>query len=486
MSGFDIAHEIVVDSDVPDLAPVLLLPLPDLDPPDEPQEGGTVKFFQLCVLSNQLHPLLDIIGLLLVRLQFARQMRLLLQLLLALGLILVHQLDTDGLRDAPHHFVLIDGLHQLSQFSEPPFNGRQEEPGLLHLLGGGRPALGLYPLYQAVRVTLRKLRLCPDVSENDLDQHLLVYRVRCAGAFPAGAVPIAQVTLIGGLDRGAVLALVVVPMMAHDGATVHTDEDTRKQVYRPTLCRPVPPLALLDGSHQFPDLHRHQWLMRPLHPYPFGLRLANLLVNLVGHIAGLVLHRVAEVDLVAEYRFYCHVAPVRRLAPGVRASRLQIVIVAGRGDFVAVQYSGYFSVAEALAAKVEDALHDGGGGRVNYQDVLVLRAFQIAVGGVAADILSGLKRGAFDCPDFGAGVPGVQVVHDIFQNHQHLIVLVNGVHAIVESDKPAAHRREHDVRISASLDVISAETTEVFAQYQIDFPSFGVGDHLVEHRPVES
>ena len=52
MSGFDIAHEIVVDSDVPDLASVLLLPLPDLDPPDEPQEGGTVKFFQFCVFPD--------------------------------------------------------------------------------------------------------------------------------------------------------------------------------------------------------------------------------------------------------------------------------------------------------------------------------------------------------------------------------------------------------------------------------------------------
>ena len=52
MSGFDIAHEIVVDSDVPDLAPVLFLPLPDFDPPDEPQEGGTVKFLKLGIIAD--------------------------------------------------------------------------------------------------------------------------------------------------------------------------------------------------------------------------------------------------------------------------------------------------------------------------------------------------------------------------------------------------------------------------------------------------
>ena len=70
MSGFDIAHEIVVDADVPNLASVLNLPLSNVDALDKPQEGGPVEFLQLCVFSNQLHPLLDII-----RLQFARQMR---------------------------------------------------------------------------------------------------------------------------------------------------------------------------------------------------------------------------------------------------------------------------------------------------------------------------------------------------------------------------------------------------------------------------
>ena len=44
MSGFDIAHEIVVDADVPNLAPVLDLPLSNVDALDKPQEGGAVKF----------------------------------------------------------------------------------------------------------------------------------------------------------------------------------------------------------------------------------------------------------------------------------------------------------------------------------------------------------------------------------------------------------------------------------------------------------
>ena len=55
MSGFDITHEIVMDFDVPDGASVLDFLFSNLDSLDEPQEGGTVEFFQLCVLSNQVN-----------------------------------------------------------------------------------------------------------------------------------------------------------------------------------------------------------------------------------------------------------------------------------------------------------------------------------------------------------------------------------------------------------------------------------------------
>ena len=52
MSGFDIAHEIVVDADVPNLAPVLDLPLSNVDALDKPQEGGAVKFLSCWYASS--------------------------------------------------------------------------------------------------------------------------------------------------------------------------------------------------------------------------------------------------------------------------------------------------------------------------------------------------------------------------------------------------------------------------------------------------
>ena len=85
MSDFDMAHKIVVDTDVPEGAPVLDFLLSNVDAVNEPQEGRAVQFLQFAVFQNQFHPLLNIIRLLLVRFQFARQMRPLFQLLGAFG-----------------------------------------------------------------------------------------------------------------------------------------------------------------------------------------------------------------------------------------------------------------------------------------------------------------------------------------------------------------------------------------------------------------
>ena len=64
---------------------------------------------------------------------------------------------------------------------------------------GKNTALGLYPLYQAVRIALRQFRFCPDVRQHDLDQNTLVHDVRCAGGLPSHGVASAGITAVGGL-----------------------------------------------------------------------------------------------------------------------------------------------------------------------------------------------------------------------------------------------------------------------------------------------
>ncbi len=49
------------------------------------------------------------------------------------------------------------------------------------------------------------------------------------------------------------------------------------------------------------------------------------------------------------------------------------------------------------------------------------------------------------------------VLHHIFQNDQHLIVLAERVNAVVQSDEATAEGRKHKVRVLARFDVITTE-----------------------------
>ena len=94
--------------------------------------------------------------------------------------------------------------------------------------------------------------------------------------------------------------------------------------------------------------------------------------------------------------------------------------------------------------------------RVDLQNVLVRRALSVAEGRIAAHIFPGLEGGQLHRLDLVAGVPRIEVIHDIFQNDQHFIVLADGVHPIVEGNEPASEGRENEVGIFARFDVITA------------------------------
>ena len=49
------------------------------------------------------------------------------------------------------------------------------------------------------------------------------------------------------------------------------------------------------------------------------------------------------------------------------------------------------------------------------------------------------------------------VLHHIFQNDQHLIVLAERVNAVIQRDEATAKGRKHKVRVLTRFDVISTE-----------------------------
>ena len=74
-----------------------------------------------------------------------------------------------------------------------------------------------------------------------------------------------------------------------------------------------------------------------------------------------------------------------------------------------------------------------------------------------ADILAALEGGQLDRLDLAAGVPRIEVIHHIFQNDQHLVVLAERINTVIQRDETAAEGWKHKVRVLARFDVISTE-----------------------------
>ena len=96
---------------------------------------------------------------------------------------------------------------------------------------------------------------------------------------------------------------------------------------------------------------------------------------------------MTEIDLVSENGFHRHIVPVGCFAPQIFASLSHIVKASGGRDFFCVELQGDFAKAVALQTQVKDAPRYRGSHRIDLKDVLVLRAFAVAKGRIAAHIL---------------------------------------------------------------------------------------------------
>ena len=196
--------------------------------------------------------------------------------------------------------------------------------------------------------------------------------------------------------------------------------------------------------------------MGVFHLDPFGFRFADLFVVFVGHRAGLVLYHVTDINLIAENGFDRHIVPERCLATQIFPPLRHVIEAPWRRDFFRVELQGDLAEAVPLQAQIEDVPYHGSGHRIDLKNVLVCLAFLIAEGRIAAHIFPGLEGGQLHRLDLVAGVPRIEVIHHIFQNDQHLVVLAEGVNAIIQRDETAAEGWEHKVCVLARFDVITA------------------------------
>ena len=195
--------------------------------------------------------------------------------------------------------------------------------------------------------------------------------------------------------------------------------------------------------------------MQSLMPYPFGFRLIDHGVVLIGARAGLVLNEISGVDLVCQYVLHRGVHPKVRVLAG--AVSVPLCPIPARGqDALAVQHGGNLAVGHAAAPQLEHPAHHGGCFLVDHQPVPVLLALAVAVGRVGGDILTathfGVKNGFYLIGE----VFQVVVVHQTAEV-QHICVVALGVEAVKDGYEAAAQRGENNVGIAPDLHKITAQ-----------------------------
>ncbi len=73
-----------------------------------------------------------------------------------------------------------------------------------------------------------------------------------------------------------------------------------------------------------------------------------------------------------------------------------------------------------------------------------------------------------------------------YRHHIHSrAILISCVHIIIESDEADVVRWENIIHILPDLDIVSAETGEVFADYQIDLSVLRILQKLGDSRTVD-
>ena len=75
---------------------------------------------------------------------------------------------------------------------------------------------------------------------------------------------------------------------------------------------------------------------------------------------------------------------------------------------------------------------------VNYQPVMVVRIFRIAIWSVTSDIFPCSASGLPHRLNLVARISGEKIIHHIFENHQHFIIVLNGVHAVLQGYEATA------------------------------------------------
>ena len=208
---------------------------------------------------------------------------------------------------------------------------------------------------------------------------------------------------------------------------------------------------------------------------------------LEGSLSALAADEVSEVGFVFEHFVDGGQIPRIRIA-GVCPARLLCLICGGGNHLSLGQHTGNFVVAvPMICSQLEDFLHNRCGHIVDFEHMLVLFGFAVAVWCVCADELAVGCFGDECLPRLAGAISREEFVEHVLDRHHQIIVEVSvgGVHVIADGDEADAHAGEDFAHVAADLDVVASEAREIFYDDGVDHAVFCVLHHLLEAWAVE-
>ena len=164
-----------------------------------------------------------------------------------------------------------------------------------------------------------------------------------------------------------------------------------------------------------------------------------------------------------------------------------VPLICQRGEYAhPVQLVCDMGSAEPLQTLSENIPHHIGGIFVNFQALMLITDFYIAVNRKGSYKIAAAPFHFQGAPGLDGNIPAVSLVHNVFHGNREVIgSIVFRVHVIVDGDKAHTVGRKYPAHIAAGLYVFTSQAGEILDNYTVGLALFNHTHHFLKCRAVK-
>ena len=276
------------------------------------------------------------------------------------------------------------------------------------------------------------------------------------------------------------------PMQYHRCPAVSTDHKAGILVL--LIHVGAPAFVLPHPLDDVPGLPVDDGLMTALDYHALLAGMLHLTLVLVGLCAVLHVDRVADIEFILQHRRHGTLLPIIRLIqiqPHVGSAKPLVGVHSWTKHLFAFQDAGDLAGAVPRGTEGEDAAHHSGGLLVHAEFAFSIFILFIAVRRPRPQTLPALGLRPLHRPDLPAGVPHEPLVEQVLKGHQVVALGILRVHVVIDGDVAHPKLWEPFLDVETGMQLVAAQTAEIFGDDDPDLPILHVSHHALEVRPVE-